>query len=254
MRILLLLLIGYLCLISLSYAIVIRHDVDDGKYQRLGREVKPLVTFVFASEQKQTVVGSGTYLGQGWVVTAAHVAHYLNSDITAHMQGFESVVARVFIHPKRKEGEAPYDIALVRLEDRSLSAPQANMYKAIDEKGLIVTFAGRGDFGTGKDGVVNAYQVLRGARNQVTDVTPQWLKFVFDEPGKALALEGISGPGDSGGPALIKVDGQWRLLGVSAWQDSQRTNWQEGKYQVVEYYSRISTFSPWLEEVMGKEN
>ena len=86
------------------------------------------------------------------------------------------------------------------------------------------------------------------------ELFPQWLKFLFDEPVKALLLEGISGPGDSGGPAVIKMHGQWWLLGVSAWQNSQATNWQKGKYKVVEYYSRISTFSLWLEEVMSKEN
>ena len=86
--------------------------------------------------------------------------------------------------------------------------------------------------------------------NRITDVTEQWLKFRFDPPGSqdVLDLEGISGDGDSGGPALVMTGfNQCCLAGISSWQADHG---QEGRYGVVEHYVRISRYLDWISSIV----
>jgi hypothetical protein len=80
------------------------------------------------------------------------------------------------------------------------------------------------------------------------------LRFTFDSPDSSNAtdLEGISGPGDSGGPAYIKRDGILYVIGVSSGQDSRPSKThKQGSYGVFEYYVRVSHFSDWIRSVTG---
>jgi hypothetical protein len=115
----------------------------------------------------------------------------------------------------------------------------------------VLTFVGQGDSGNGVQGVTIVDSKMRAATNQVIQAEGQWLRFRFDQGASALPLEGISGPGDSGGPALLKKDGRWYLVGVSAWQNAEATQWQEGRYGVIENYSRVSHHIGWIRQVMA---
>ncbi|HBZ39023.1 MAG TPA: serine protease, partial [Balneola sp.] len=63
----------------------------------------------------------------------------------------------------------------------------------------------------------------------------------------ALPLEGISGPGDSGGPALWFDGDQAYILGVSSHQNGRGMGKPEGVYDVYEFYTRVSEFTDWIE-------
>jgi hypothetical protein len=58
-----------------------------------------------------------------------------------------------------------------------------------------------------------------------------------------------SGPGDSGGPALLEIDGVVYVAGVSAYNDGGELC----TYGTTEYYSRVSTEHAWLDGVMSGE-
>lgn len=64
-----------------------------------------------------------------------------------------------------------------------------------------------------------------------------------------MILEGISGPGDSGGPAFLEIDGVIFLAGVSSWQDNRAQGGRQGVYGVLEYYARVSSYVGWIDEV-----
>jgi secreted trypsin-like serine protease len=81
-------------------------------------------------------------------------------------------------------------------------------------------------------------------------VVERLLVFRFDAPPGGTDLEGISGPGDSGGPALIERDGRWQVIGVSSGQDANATS-REGVYGVTEYYTRVSSYLSWLRAELG---
>jgi len=61
-------------------------------------------------------------------------------------------------------------------------------------------------------------------------------------------MEGISGPGDSGGPAFLKYKGQLCIAAVSSSQDDGGLG--EGRYGVRELYPRVSHYRGWLRQVM----
>jgi secreted trypsin-like serine protease len=79
----------------------------------------------------------------------------------------------------------------------------------------------------------------------------QWIRFKFDNDQGYSPLEGIRGPGDSGGPALLKINNTLYIVGVSSWQNAEPTEWQESKHRVIENYSRISYFKKWIKKTMG---
>jgi hypothetical protein len=76
----------------------------------------------------------------------------------------------------------------------------------------------------------------------------------FDDPRSSpqtvLALEGVAGPEDSGGPTLVASPDGLMLIGVSS---RQRTFDQiEGTYGVEEHYVRISSVVDWIEKTISQ--
>jgi hypothetical protein len=103
--------------------------------------------------------------------------------------------------------------------------------------------------GTGETGPDGEDGRLRGAQNTVSAApAPGWIAFEFDAPPAGDDLEGISGPGDSGGPALLERDGRQFVVGVSSSNDSGDA--APCRYGSREYYARVSYAVPWLRETM----
>lgn len=67
------------------------------------------------------------------------------------------------------------------------------------------------------------------------------------ESDKVTKLEGISGPGDSSGPAFIQMGETYALAGISSAQSTRATGGVEGLYGVTEYYTRVSSYVDWIE-------
>lgn len=243
-----------LCLLAISFtakSIVIRHDVDDSEYKELAKSDNSTVTFYGIYKGEDVVSGTGAIIADRWVVTAAHVAKYLARSGKVQFKDNFYEIEDVVRHPLWQDQQFPNDIALVKLTSAFKNATIAKLYDSSNEKGKTAIFVGRGDHGNGIDGVVGSDKALRAAKNVVTGVKEQWLQFVFDRGENALALEGISGPGDSGGPAFITLDDSIFIIGVSSWQNTEATNWQEGKYGAIEHYSRISYFRNWIKQTIA---
>lgn len=244
-----------LCLLAISFTakpIVIRHDVDDSEYKDFAKSDNSTVTFYGIYKSEEVVAGTGTVVADRWVVTAAHVAKYLVRSGKIQFKESFYEIEDVVRHPLWQDQQFPNDIALVKLTASIENATIAKLYNSSNEKGKIATLVGRGDHGNGIEGVVGSDKNLRAATNLVTAVKEQWLQFVFDSGENALALEGISGPGDSGGPAFVTLDDSIFIIGVSSWQNAEPTDWQEGKYGVIENYSRISYFRGWIEQTIAE--
>ncbi|SEK32121.1 Trypsin [Colwellia chukchiensis] len=233
-----------------SSAIIMRHDVDESKYREFAKNNKSIVTFYGNYKDKEVVEGTGTLIAKDWVITAAHVANYLLVDGKVRFRNSYYQIKKVIKHPQWKDKQFPNDIALIQLQSPILNSETVALYHKKDELNKTLTFIGRGDFGTGEAGIIGADDRLRAAQNVVTATFEQWIRFKFDIDKEALPLEGISGPGDSGGPALIALNNTLYIVGVSSWQNAEATRWQEAKYGVIENYARISYFKKWIEKTM----
>jgi hypothetical protein len=148
------------------------------------------------------------------------------------------------------------DLALIKLTKPVLSVAPVKLYRQQDEREQVLWFIGSGGTGNGLTGETIGYKenngVLRKAQNKVVAVTKSDLRFVFESGQHGLELEGVSGNGDSGGPAYLKKDDGYYLLGVSSRVDS----WFKdvGEYGVKELYTRVSSHANWIDQVMTADD
>lgn len=255
---------------SVASAIVIRHDVDDADYRVAMSEFSALVDMPGE--------GHGALIAPQWVVTAAHVIPKPAELDQVVINGISRDVERVVIHPGYKmlpqvlidqamaSGEAMLivvflassdDIALIRLTRPVTDVAPVSIYKGHDEPRKILKIIGKGATGTGTTGHDPAgpnRTQLRRAYNKVTSAHDRWLCYVFDEPPSAVPLEGMSGNGDSGGPALIEIEKSWRLAGLASWKVVQgdiRTA-RPGHYGQTACYVRLGHYIEWIEGVIAE--
>ena len=173
-------------------AIVVRHDVTDKKYGAHGSLIKP-----------------------DWIVTAAHATFCISPGSYLRLNNGYHKVESVFVH-KDYQPSKSHDIALIKLVNPINDVKPANLYEQTNELAKITWFIGVGGTGNGLTGqIVDNYEnggVLRKAQNQIEQAEGPLLKFKFDRDDVALPLEGVSGSGDSGGPAYSTIDGTHYLL------------------------------------------
>jgi hypothetical protein len=229
--------------------IIIRHDAEDEVHRALAERFPSLVHLNLPD-------GEAVLIRPGWVLTAAHVATEVAPGHALTVGGNEIEAAEVVLHPEWSDGGVN-DIALVRLDRRVQHVRPVGVYGERDEEGRLIYVVGRGDTGTGVSGPERNDGQVRAATNRVDEATELWLKFRFDDPRDdpeaATELEGISGPGDSGGPAYIELDGIQYVVGVSSGQSTRATGGREGVYGVTEYYTRVSSYLDWIAHVVGED-
>jgi len=231
-------------------AIIRRHDRPDSAYLALGQKYPGLVHINLPTPQG-AADGEGTLIGPKWVLTAAHVGVEVKIGHHVTVGGRPYAVDSIVIHPTWNDG--PHDLALLRLATSADAVQPARLYRDSAEADRIVVLVGYGDHGTGLTGPQGNDRQVRGATNRIDEATDLWLKFRFDPPDgpRTTPLEGVSGPGDSGGPAFFGEGSDVELVGVSSGQSSRATGGRPGRYGVVEYYVRVSRYVAWIESVTG---
>lgn len=226
-------------------AIVVRHDVNDKKYLADVTDFSPLATLYIDGAH-------GTLIKPEWIVTAAHATFCISPGSYIRLNNGYHKVESVFVHKDYQPGKS-HDIALIKLVNPINDVKPASLYEQTDELAKITWFIGVGGTGNGLTGqIVDNYEnggVLRKAQNKIEQAEGPLLKFKFDRADAALPLEGVSGSGDSGGPAYSTIDGTHYLLGISSRVEAGDI----GKYGVMEVYSRVSFFTPWIEKITAGE-
>ncbi|MFH6603789.1 S1 family peptidase [Maribacter algicola] len=240
---------GLLAVLIVSFAqmaLVVRHDVPNQRYIELAKKYPQIC---------HLPDGEATLIKENWLLTAAHVATILQNDLKKGNvpkigigdQKFDAI--RVVLHPDYELGKRfiANDIALIKIKGNVKTIPVAKLYTQKDEEGAIITIVGRGDFGNGLSGPKLKDKVTRAATNRIEGVSDQWISFDFDAPESenTTELEGVSGPGDSGGPAFLDINGARYIVGVSSHQ--MNNGKASGVYGVTENYARVSTYKEWIE-------
>lgn len=225
-----------------SFAIVTRDDRDDKLYRDLAKKYH-CVCIVAGN-------GHGTLVGKNWVLTASHVAQVvspLSRFVTFGEKNFR--IKAVYLHPSwpGRLTRTSNDVALIELEKPVEGIKPVLVYEKSDEVGKDIVFVGSGFTGNGKTGPTTNDHVWRAAQNRIEKVGATFINFTFDAPPKGNDLEGISGPGDSGGPALLEQGGKTYIVGTSS---ANSSNGAECTYGSQEFYGRVSTASSWIHRTM----
>ncbi len=239
-------------------AIVIRHDRDDRQYVELARHFPATVIF-HVTNSDFGMDGVGTLVDTRWVLTAGHIAADLKPGDVAEVAGARYEIKQIVQHPLwhgiKGWDDVEHDIALVRLRTAVRDVAPARLYTKSDEAGLTLTIAGAGRFGNGLTGPTIDDLTMRAATNRVLRVEGTQLVFRFDAPDDpdVTPLEGISGDGDSGGPAYLVLHGTVYVVGVGSAQDSRPVDRKLGHYGVLELYPRVSSFAPWIRKTLRSQ-
>ncbi|WP_158884081.1 trypsin-like serine protease [Rhodanobacter sp. L36] len=264
-----------LVLLVLSFsagAVVIRDDVSDAKYRVPDSELPALADI--------PMEGQGVLIDPQWVATAAHAVTWQSGGVNeVTINHVPRHVERVVLYPGYqklpqplidkavKTGDATQiiaflsasnDVALLKLSEPVTDVAPIAMYRSGDEMGKTIKIVGKGATGTGSRGqdVPGGHRTaLRRAFNKITGVQDQWLSYTFHKPPSALPLEGISGDGDSGGPALIQVKGQWQVAGLVSWKRGKDNAilLHPGSYGQTNYNVRLSHYANWIDNVILAE-
>ena len=222
-----------------SQAIVIRHDKADNAYQQHATRFAPYLAYLDRC--------TATVLNDYWLVTAAHCVNPAEQyPVKIQHLDNDYAVIKIIRHPDFTQTGEP-DLALLQLRWPLKQAKPASLYRKNDELNKTITIAGKGTTGNGLTGDAKQDNLLRAATNTINSVDGKWLTYEFSQGDSATPLEGVSGSGDSGGPAFILQNGTPYLAGVSCCQESET----QGAYGALEYYSRISTELDWLQQQMA---
>jgi hypothetical protein len=256
------LLLALLLVSARAEAIVIRDDVDDARYRIAASEFPALVDLPGE--------GHGVLIDPRWVVTAAHAVTWQHEIKQVTINGIARDVERLVIHPGYKKPPQAMidqalatwdwtlfrlllatsdDIALLKLAQPVSDVPPVALWRGESEFGEVIRVLGKGATGHGAAGYAFSdphRTELRRAENKVTSADGRWFCYVFDPSPQALALEGGSGSGDSGGPVLIQSEQTWLLAGLTSWVDPQSTVRTPGRYGQIGCNVRLSHYREWI--------
>ena len=243
---------------SLAATIITRHDRDDAEYRALGDQYRTAYVDLNIPRRDGKAVpnGAATLIAPRWVLTAAHCGVVIDivrkaesTPYTIEVSGKTFTVDSVVNHAGWDNPDTRDDIALLRLSEPVTHVQPVALYRDSLEVGKTVVLLGRGEVGDGRTTPKPTDTHLRGATNIVETADQRWITFTFDAPDveRATHLEGISGSGDSGGPALIIVDGKPHVAGISSSQNPGGR--PVGTYGVREFYSRVSRYTAWIDGI-----
>ena len=236
-----------------------RHDKDESEFIKLAEQFEKYMCHLNLPDCE------GTIIADQWAISAAHCAVLIMDKFEAGRIHFviindEEIEVDKVIMYKEWSNDSPEldisllnDIALLHLKTKPADAMQAKLYANEDEIDKLIYMVGKGAKGNGLTGVNGVDWKQRGATNRIETATDKWLTWTFDHPDTKTKYlteyEGISGPGDSGGPAFILKDDVVYLAGISSWQDTK--DGPEGLYGVVDNYTRVSQYIQWINEEMA---
>jgi len=222
-------------------AVVRRDDTPDSLYRQLGNRA------IFASVgrveidygQGYEAIGTATLFGPDRVVSAAHVfdSEALDGAVGVRINFGRGRVAYidftspgvVNINPGYNTFTLRDDVSVVFLPPL-FSVNRAAIYHGQQvQRESLITFVGYGDTGTGLTGSKTYSIAKRGGQNRLGSYYMGGRDFEvdFDRPGfpqysslggkVPVRLEGLIGPGDSGGSVWIRRGSRWLLIGINSY-------------------------------------
>jgi hypothetical protein len=237
-----------LALSGVSFGGTIRHDVQDERYLKYGKEYECVLKLGGTLEEKGKEIkyfGSCTAISEVWVITAGHVVKDAKSTCV-FFEGVEIPIQETFMCPDFKGDFGPGDLALCKVKGKIKISHYPKLYGNKDEIGKTCGIAGFGRTGTGLTGSKKEGDVKRAGSNKIEAVSDGAVFCIMNRK-NPTELEFLISHGDSGGGLFI--DGM--LAGVNSSVLSKDGN-ADSNYGDESCHTRISRYKEWIEETIGK--
>lgn len=222
---------------------------------------------VVADKLAQSSSCGASFLGDKWVLTAAHCVDGVEaSQIKINVgeydlsNGAENAIAvkRIYMHSDYEDVTINNDVALIELvesvegiEAITLVDPEATEQFSLDNWGVTVMgWGGRVGYAAGEGPTSDFPDVLHQVNlnllsNQQCedtlgsgyDITDAMICASFEGGGKG------SCQGDSGGPLVVSTGEGWQQIGIVSWGIGCAADGYPG------VYTRASTFIDWINEI-----
>ncbi len=181
---------------------------------------------------------SGTYLGNGWVLTASHVAPLGAFTLNGNTYNLTGVSYSNFTNSST--GTTNADLTLLQIETTSTTGTNltlssltlASSTPSLNSTIAMIGYGGASGFASESWGTNTV-----SARNQITLVnTFASIDFVTSGPNTGYVVTGDSGGGD-----FIKNGSAWQLAGINEAIDTNNTN--SYLIQLSSYASQINSIT-----------
>jgi hypothetical protein len=176
----------------------------------------------------------------------------------------------VNINPGYDPDTLSNDVSVVFLP-ASFNVNPARLYSGSRvQRNTTVTFVGYGDTGTGLTGSNTFSIAKRGGQNTLGSyyMGGRVFEVDFDRPGhpgyssfgssQPLRLEGLIGPGDSGGSVWIKRGSHWQLIGINDygldWYPNGQGNGVEDDYGDHSGFVYLPRYTAWMASLPGPQS
>ncbi|MEM1445973.1 MAG: trypsin-like serine protease [Planctomycetota bacterium] len=253
------------CIASDASAGVI-HSNHDERIAALYGAAEPFRSvgqFIVRGENNTAWAGSGVYLGDGWVLTAAHVAESATS-MTFSVDGEQSTVETTYLHPRWGSSSLldGNDLALVKLNEELPTVTAATRMRTGRERGGKGASIGYGRTGEAEAGYSTSTSLSkRGGRNTVDTIYNRRLLLMDFDSGRsgdnsmgrarAVRFEYLIAPGDSGGGLFIYNRGVWELAGIHSFGWGVLDGTANASFSDVSGHTRVRFHNRWIDRVLA---
>lgn len=245
---------------SAAFALALRHDVEEKSHLELGKRFPAVVPI--------SGLGSGTLIDSHWVLTAAHVPEMLermapDRPIVVRFGDVERKVEKFVTPPERAKDRKKHDIALLRLASPApKSVDPVALWEKKPKAETEFVIAGWGILAKGDEGIEPSPAAMaaktrarRAGWNVIDefDEDESMLLADFDGPKEGHDLEASPCIGDSGGPALFRVEGEddepdrWYVAGVIGHIDDTDEDHVIGEYGDQFGVTAIHGYLDWVQ-------